>query len=129
MNKKSLKKLLPVFYVGAFLCGSAPIAFATSPYRIYSALLTQTGTDDPIAIVLENNLVIITLSRVSEGNYTLSTNLTIFDVNKTIINLTQNIINSNATTQILDSSNINISTDEDNRLNKTPIEIRVYQFI
>lgn len=44
------------------------------PYRIYSALLTQTGTNNPVATILQNTIGTITWIRNAtgayEGNYT-----------------------------------------------------------
>jgi len=39
------------------------------PYKVYTALLTQTGTDAPVATVLENTLGDIVWSRVNVGVY------------------------------------------------------------
>jgi hypothetical protein len=39
------------------------------PYKIYSATLTQTGTDDPVANVLQNTLGPIVWTRQSPGTY------------------------------------------------------------
>ena len=38
-------------------------------YKVYTALLTQSGTDDPIAIVLENTIGDIVWSRTAAGTY------------------------------------------------------------
>ena len=46
------------------------------PYKVYTALLTQSGTDAPVATVLENTLGVITLQRNELGDYSiLSDNL------------------------------------------------------
>lgn len=43
------------------------------PYKIYSALVSQSGTDDPVATVLENSLIgIPTYSRLDVGLYLIS---------------------------------------------------------
>ena len=45
-------------------------------YKVYTALLTQSGTDAPVATVLENTLGVITLQRNELGDYSiLSDNL------------------------------------------------------
>ena len=49
---------------------------ATPKYKVYTALLTQSGTDAPVATVLENTLGVITLQRNELGDYSiLSDNL------------------------------------------------------
>lgn len=55
------------------------------PYKVYSALLTQTGTSDPTAIVLENQSdLVITYARTDVGVYEI--NSTSFVRGKVIIN-------------------------------------------
>jgi hypothetical protein len=44
------------------------------PYKVYSALLTQTGTNAPTAVVLENTIGDIFLSRVGIGDYRITSN-------------------------------------------------------
>ncbi len=39
------------------------------PYKVYSALLTQSGTDAPVATVLENTLGDIVWTRINAGQY------------------------------------------------------------
>lgn len=40
------------------------------PYKVYTALLTQAGTDAPVAIILENTLgITLTWSRSGTGTY------------------------------------------------------------
>jgi hypothetical protein len=103
-----------------------------APYKVYTALLTQVGTSDPTAIVLENTIGTITLSRNSTGSYYInSPNL--FTVDKTFTQITSilfgdihylitygnisriSVVTSNAATTFLDG-----------KLDNTPIEIRVY---
>jgi hypothetical protein len=49
------------------------------PYKVYSALITQGGTDVPVATVLQNTLgVTMTWSRVSEGVYKVTASSGIF---------------------------------------------------
>ena len=54
------------------------------PYRVYTALLTQTGTDAPVAIVLENTLGNVVWTRDNLGIY-VGTSSGSFTENKTII--------------------------------------------
>jgi hypothetical protein len=54
------------------------------PYKVYSALITQTGATDPTAFVLKNTLGTITFDYLTNGYYNiLSSNL--FVLNKTFI--------------------------------------------
>ena len=106
---------------------------ATPQYKVYTALLTQTGTSAPTAIVLENTLGDILLERQSTGMYKIS-RADGFTINKSIIFSLPNAINgdnviltdlSSLAVYILSYSLIN-NIYEDNLLDKTPIEIRVY---
>ena len=105
---------------------------ATKPYKVYTALLSQTGTNAPVATVLENTLggtVVWTRTGVGTyigtltgafisqktwtmigGNYTLSTSF-----------LRLNPSSLNAVSMVTESGGIS-----DNVLEKTSIEIRVY---
>ena len=57
---------------------------AARPYKVYTALLSQTGTNAPVATVLENTLGgTVIWSRVSTGTY-VGTLAGVFAVNKTI---------------------------------------------
>lgn len=106
-------------------------------YKVYSALLTQTGTSAPVATVLENTLgVTPTWNYDSQGNYYIETTSNVFFENKTV--LVPGVVNFYA----LNSSGylgnkVFITTIDllppggfpgpsDNLLNNTFIEIRVY---
>jgi len=54
------------------------------PYKVYTAILSQSGTSTPTATVLENTLGNITWSRNSAGNYEANSN-SLFLSNKTSI--------------------------------------------
>jgi|688.fasta_scaffold1293628_2 hypothetical protein len=107
-------------------------------YKVYTALITQTGTDAPVAIVLENTLGgNIVWTRIDEGIYigTLSNS---FIENKTgvIINNTAYASDNQITTvDVLTTSTVNIQTSrtregvfglEDSCMYNNLIEIRVY---
>ena len=105
----------------------------TRPYKVYTALLTQTGTSAPTAIVLENTLgVTPTLGYDGVGQYSINATGA-FTIDKTWIIF--NSVNYNAQTI---SNNIKVlngiiiltrsmtGTSIDNVLNSTEIEIRVY---
>lgn len=100
------------------------------PYKVYTALLTQSGTDAPVATVLENTIGNIVWSRVGLGQYQglLSS---AFVNNKTFV-----ICNHNAKSYFVEINRANndsiflktlgISDYEDDILGSTSIEIRVY---
>jgi hypothetical protein len=109
-------------------------------YNVYSALLTQTGTNAPVATVLENTLGgTVVWSYVSAGTYR-ATLASAFTANKTAVQITMSTtLNPNYTvvratdasvaTQpnsigiiVVDSS----GTNSNNAMVQTFIEIRVY---
>ena len=104
-----------------------------APYKVYTALLTQTGTNAPVATVLENTLgVNVTFSYDLVGQYFLFA-VGALTVNKTFV--TFNYINSNGQTVTYNGKSINAFTiitrlgngsTANNVLNLTEIEIRVY---
>ena len=120
------------------------------PYKVYTALLNQSGTNDPAATVLENTLGYdIVWSRLNAGGYiATATEFAIEDVNKFYCNI-GNRLPSGASTDIasyiVEASNLPVGspssfevytktilnstgvvTRRDNILEFTPIEIRVY---
>ena len=55
-------------------------------YTVYTSLVTQAGTADPITTVLKNNTgYTYTWARTGAGTYTLTANGSAFTVNKTIV--------------------------------------------
>lgn len=105
------------------------------PYKVYSALLTQSGTDAPNAIVLENTIGNIVWTRDQNGGY-FATLTNAFPQEKTFISITPNsqgidipffTANWNTVDNIgfftLDGNTV---TYTDGLLINTPIEIRVY---
>lgn len=107
-------------------------------YKVYSALLTQSGTDDPIVILLQNEIDNdITITRDSVGNYLISSNLSVFTEDKTFvlmgvadsINVTNQSIEYRINWQndgMIYLNTLSKDANEDNCLYKTAIEIRVY---
>ena len=109
-------------------------------YKVYTALLTQSGTDAPVATVLENTLgETISFSYVTPGYYSINTTGE-FPQNKTTFSI-KNVISSaqvSSETYIgIFSDSLNINTIDfttldnnnisfNNILLNTPIEIRVY---
>jgi hypothetical protein len=56
------------------------------PYKVYTALLTQTGTDAPVAIILENTLgITASWTYVNTGYYRLVIVPPVFDLDKTVL--------------------------------------------
>lgn len=110
---------------------------ATRPYKVYTALISQSQTDDPVATVLENTLGGVPLwERISEGNYSCTLN-GVFTLDKTILFVTvagttvpttmrgfRNDINSVRLTNYNDGG-AGLGTYVDNMTN-TNFEIRVY---
>ncbi len=115
-------------------------------YRSYTALLTQSGTDAPVATVLENTLGdAVTYQYYTVGYYDLILPFDITDTNHAIIHSHGNQINGtllwcwkNASNKIrietYDFGNLNITTlnyttspqPSDSLLTNHMIEIRVY---
>jgi hypothetical protein len=100
--------------------------------KVYKALLTQTGTDAPVATVLENTLGTVTYSYTSAGKW-IAQSSGLFTLNKTyvILNPTVNIPRFFYRTDSLDASNIPLEQYEIGAgyfdgLNKREITILVY---
>jgi len=113
------------------------------PYKVYTALLTQSGTDAPVATVLENTLGgNVTYTRAQAGNYGIVSNNLFGTVDKCIIFLGSNKdpvfvggSNSRVITRYSDPSSIqlyslNLNLDEFleefGSIRRLSIEIRVY---
>lgn len=100
-----------------------------SSYLVYTALLTQSGTNAPTATVLENTIGNILWEYSGTGEYT-GTLTDAFTLNKTwcIIGTrdeqTQFAISTN--TSVITVSTWNNGVYSNSLLSKTPIEIRVY---
>ena len=101
------------------------------PYKVYTALLNQTGTAAPVATVLENTLgedVVWTYN--SEGNYSTTISYQTIPVSfltNNNINIIAFCINEFSTVSVLTTYSINFPDENaDGQLIDTPIEIRVY---
>ena len=108
-------------------------AVAARPYKVYTALLTQTGTNAPVAIVLENTLGgTVTFERSGVGNYAAVSVGNLFTLNKTVVFNssgqfvgTYNFYPTNTSRVLL--NNVNVSgVVADSLMQKLSIEIRVY---
>ena len=100
-------------------------------YKVYTALLSQLGTDAPVATVLENTLGgDIVWSYVSEGTYSATITYEKIPVSFLSNNNVNNIIfcvNELSTVTIVCKPSENFPSGViDGQLIETPIEIRVY---
>ena len=110
-----------------------PTPVDSRPYKVYTALLTQSGTDAPVATVLENTLgVDIEWSRFSEGYYKATPSEPIFEENKTFhfVNSTNQGYQFEITSQFEKNewriTVIDAGITVDSVLKYLPIEVRVY---
>ena len=111
------------------------------PYKVYVAMLTQSGTYAPVATVFENGMgEALTLTRRSAGAFSIFSASDLFTLNKTLVFFgnTYSIGAANAAFLISDQESMlageiqfitpseNGITLTDSVLSNTPIEIRVY---
>lgn len=109
------------------------IKLLSKPYLVYSALLTQTSTNAPIPIVLENTIGAIVWSYDSTGSY-IGTLVGAFTLDKTFVicNSTNGTSDDLVQASTPPSADIvvvyswNTGTLANDILVNTPIEIRVY---
>jgi hypothetical protein len=110
----------------------------SKPYKVYTALLNQTGTDAPVATVLENTLGgTVVWGYTVTGEYT-ATLSGAFTLNKTFIFMGNTFDSVNSTLMLtgilalnadgfqLNTARIDDGLLVDNQLLNTAIEIRVY---
>ena len=112
-----------------------PILNDPRPYKVYTALLTQSGTNAPVATVLENTLgEEVTYSREDDdaGTYIINFNQTFTNINKIFFNMGNSNIRSDTIFSIERDNTSPILytrvqlTATDTLLTNTEIEIRVY---
>ena len=121
--------------------GGGSFEWILPAYKVYSALLTQSGTASPVATILENTLGgTLTFTYVSEGSYRISTS-GLFTLDKTFamiasgrgtneirpVNVNEILIGC----KDLTAATVGIGTEVEipnanDVLDKTAIEIRVY---
>lgn len=109
--------------------GSEFIIYDSRPYKVYTALLTQTGTDAPVATVLENTLGgEIVWSYDGFGSYIGSLNGA-FTENKTFIQATIKLTSDacNVTTSRLTDNTINYQTylPTDGNYNNSVVHLKI----
>jgi len=111
-------------------------AYVSPGPKVYRALLTQSGTNAPVATVLENTLGTITFGYDDVGSYSINS-VSLFTSNKTIIsigNTSNNSVDPAITYTLWASSSFiqlisyNLSTSDWGNflLLRTPITIEVY---
>lgn len=97
-------------------------------YLVYTALLSQTGTDAPVATVLENTLGGTVVWSYNDVGYYTATLANAFTENKTYLPLV--IINDGGPVVVsvswASSSAIELNISSNGLLGATPFEIRVY---
>lgn len=114
---------------------TAFVQSATRPYKVYTALITQTGTDAPTAIVLENTTgATVTFARTAIGTYNAQFSSAVLTVDKTVVpgsstDTSDGIFNSG----VASTTQVNFFTAKtspyaltDDYLTKNYFEIRVY---
>ena len=117
---------------------TAFVQAAARPYKVYTALLSQTGTNAPVATVLENTLGgTIVWSRLSTGTY-VGTLAGAFAVKKTICfhQRSSDLTSSSAFDYVMSSSQVSTNTVDlistlagglaDGLIIRSSVEIRVY---
>lgn len=111
---------------------------AYEPYSVYTALLTQIGTDAPAATVLRNTLGVVGSAYNAIGNFSLTTS-GLFTLNKTVVFIGSandgdyGFQPSLCSARIKDINEVVIDvlavpsdSGTNNAMLNTPIEIRVY---
>jgi hypothetical protein len=116
-----------------FSIGSIVELVAARPYKVYTVLLTQAGTSDPVATILENTLGEIPVwTRDVTGNYYLDSTSNLFTTNKTFTTVTNREINTlqfisvQSETQIYLEQINRVTSAYTDSMVEIPIEIRVY---
>lgn len=115
-----------------FTVGSiVDLASSTSlGYTSYVALISQTGTNDPIATELANTTnKTFTFTRVSNGSYRITASGSLFTSGKTIVFLNGGAAENNHDVAWLRVSNtiINLEThNNDGKFTSGSLEIRIY---
>ncbi len=105
---------------------------AAAAVQTYVALLTQSGTDAPSAVVLSDNIGGITWTRTNVGEY-LGTPITPLDALNTFVIIgnvehdyqASAFVNSDGDIVVITCRNSGHQHDDDKLLN-SPIEVRIY---
>lgn len=112
------------------------------PYKIYTALIIQDGTNTPTAIELENTTgATMSFTRISQGNYMMTSSSSVFTtVNQTSLSLQSNLNGVDSTPSVANISYVSSTqiefytakidntggTYSDSCLNRALLEIKIY---
>lgn len=105
------------------------------PYKVYTALLSQSGTSAPTAVVLENTLGgLITFTYSGVGNYTIDSVDELFTIDKTFVmkptemddNINYRITIEGLDYDVITINSYNNGTFANDIISRLFIEIRVY---
>ena len=110
---------------------SAYIVPSINIYDSYTALLTQTSTNAPVATVLSSNLTgTFTWARTGVGVYTLTASVATFTANKTIVFLNAGSLSSLITGERTSDTVLTIKTFSggaaDSAITNGAFEVRIY---
>lgn len=94
-------------------------------YSSYVATLTQSGTNAPVATVMNNDLGTITYERNSAGSYSVLSD-GLFTNNKTVVLIGDTNDKANTYLELVNEDEIIIDTTSDSTMTKMSIEIRIY---
>ncbi len=99
-------------------------------YTVYTALLTQTGVNPPVATVLKNDTgATITWARTAFGEFTATASSAVFTAAKTIVFLNNGsgaLNNNSVRWSNLSTTEVFIDALQDDFLTNASIEIRIY---
>ena len=99
-------------------------------FKCYTALINQTGTNNPIAIELKNDTeATMTWTRTSNGEYKVTADSNVFTVNKTIVFLNGGSAENNhdiAWNRLRDTEITVLTHNSDNKLTNASFEVRIY---
>lgn len=137
-NNATIDKTFAVSVNGNYADANGNITINSSPYWVYTAILSQNGTNAPVATVLENTFGdTVTWTRLSSGQYRGSFSNASFQLSKFFAVVGRQNINTLTRLDIFGDSSIFLGTAtvsgaqttsfSDNLMFNTCIEIRVYK--
>ena len=101
------------------------------PYKVYTAIINQGGTNPPNTAILENTIGTVSWGRTQEGFYTLTSSGLFVQYKTSILNSISNA-NTQVITNWVDVNTIYVYTFtsagalQDGVMNNTTFEVRVY---
>lgn len=99
-------------------------------FKCYTALINQTGANNPTAIELKNDTgATMTWTRTSGGEYKVTADSNIFTVNKTIVFLNGGSAENNhdiAWNRLSDTEIAVLTHNSDNKLTNASFEVKIY---